>query len=53
MAITPDDPRSAKAEALLQAHFNAAVQAGNTATAALQSTFVAACLAPSTVGIGM
>jgi hypothetical protein len=38
---------------LLQQHFAAAMAQGATATAALQSTFVAACLAPSAVGIGM
>jgi hypothetical protein len=54
MGLTSSDPRSAGATMLLQAHFAAAMkQAGVTATAALQSTFVAACLAPSAVSIGM
>jgi hypothetical protein len=53
MALVPSDPRSAAASSLLHAHFTAAMQQGATATAALQSTFVAACLAPSAVSIGM
>jgi hypothetical protein len=53
MAITPSDPRSAQAQAILSSHFAAAVQSGATATNALKSTFVAACLAPSAVAIGM
>ncbi|HLK93357.1 MAG TPA: hypothetical protein VKZ18_25925, partial [Polyangia bacterium] len=53
MALTPSDPRAAAATTLLQQHFAAAMGQGATATAALQSTFVAACLAPSAVGIGM
>ena len=54
MAITPSDPRSAPAQMLLKAHFASAVQqAGINATQALRSTFVVACLAPSTVSIGL
>ncbi|HEY6476309.1 MAG TPA: hypothetical protein VI456_06975, partial [Polyangia bacterium] len=53
MALVPSDPRAAAATTLLQQHFAAAMQQGATATAALQSTFVAACLAPSSVAIGM
>jgi len=53
MALTPSDPRAAAATTLLEQHFTAAMGQGATATAALQSTFVAACLAPSAVGIGM
>ncbi len=53
MALPPSDPRSAPAQQLLMAHFTAAMQTGAKATAALQSTFVAACLAPTAVGIGM
>jgi hypothetical protein len=53
MGLVPSDPRSAPATSLLQAHFSGAMQQGATATAALQSTFVAACLAPSAVSIGM
>ena len=53
MGLVPSDPRAAPATNLLQAHFTGATQQGATATAALQSTFVAACLAPSAVSIGM
>jgi hypothetical protein len=53
MALVPSDPRAAAATTLLQQHFAAAMGQGATATAALQSTFVAACLAPSAVAIGM
>ncbi|MFL5305123.1 MAG: DUF1585 domain-containing protein [Polyangia bacterium] len=53
MALTSGDPRAAQATSILQAHFAAARQQGASATAALQSTFVAACLAPSASAIGM
>jgi hypothetical protein len=54
MGLTSSDPRSAGATMLLQAHFAAALkQPGIRPTAALQSTFVVACLAPSAVSIGM
>jgi hypothetical protein len=53
MGLTSGDPRAAQATSILQAHFAAARQQGATATAALQSTFVAACLAPSATAIGM
>jgi hypothetical protein len=52
--LAPSDPRTAPLEQALLGHFNAAKAAtGSTATAALQSTFVAACMAPSAVAIGM
>jgi hypothetical protein len=39
---------------LLKSHFTSATkQAGINATQALRSTFVVACLAPSTVSIGL
>jgi hypothetical protein len=54
MGLTPSDPRAAQAQAILTSHFQAAMkEPGTTSTAALQSTFVAACLAPSAVSIGM
>ncbi len=53
MGLTGSDPRAAQATSILQAHFAAAMQQGASATAALQSTFVAACLAPSSTAIGM
>ena len=53
MALTSSDPRAAQAQSILQAHFTAAKQSGVTATAALESTFVAACMAPSAVSVGL
>jgi hypothetical protein len=54
MGLTSSDPRAAQATQLLQQHFQAAKsQQGITATQALQSTFIAACLSPSSVSIGM
>jgi hypothetical protein len=54
MGLTSSDPRYAQAQSILNAHFQSAMkQPGTTATSALQSTFVAACLAPSAVSIGM
>ena len=53
MALTPLDSRSAPATALLTAHFAAASQKATSASSALESTFVTACLAPSALGIGL
>ena len=53
MGLSSADPRAGQATSILQAHFAAAQQQGASATAALQSTFVAACLAPSATAIGM
>jgi hypothetical protein len=53
MGLEPSDSRAAPAQALLQSHYTAAVQSGATASNALKSTFVAACLAPSAVSIGL
>jgi hypothetical protein len=53
LALTSSDPRGAEATSILKAHFGAAVKSGATATDALKSTFVAACLSPSFAGIGM
>lgn len=53
MALTPSDPRAAGATTLLKAHYTSALQTGASATAALRSTFVTACLAPSSIGIGL
>jgi hypothetical protein len=54
MGLTSNDPRAAQAKSLLTSHFQSAKQQqGITATQALQSTFVTACLAPSAVSIGM
>jgi hypothetical protein len=54
MGLCPSDPRAAPATALLHDHFTAAMQQqGATASNALKSTFVTACLAPSAVSIGL
>jgi hypothetical protein len=53
MALTSSDPRAAQATSILTSHFHAAMQAGQTASDSLKSTFVAACLSPSFIGIGM
>jgi hypothetical protein len=54
MGFPPSDPMAAAAQTILQSHFSTAMQVPNTkATAALQSTFTAACMAPSAVSIGL
>jgi hypothetical protein len=54
MGLTPSDPRYGQAQTILTTHYQQALAvSGTSATAALQSTFVAACLAPSAVSIGM
>jgi len=53
MALPPGDSRSAQATSLLEAHYTKATQSGATASNALKSTFVVACLAPSSVSIGL
>jgi hypothetical protein len=53
MALVPSDPRAAPAATLLKSHFTTAVQKGSSASDALKSTFVVACLAPSAVSIGL
>ena len=61
MAVTPSDPRSTELQTILMSHYNDALASAPTPpstkkitpTQALQSTFVAACLSPSFVGIGM
>ncbi|MDB4989232.1 MAG: hypothetical protein JWN04_4410, partial [Myxococcaceae bacterium] len=53
LAMTPSDSRSAPSVALLQSHFTGAKAAGASATDALKSTFIVACLSPSSLAIGM
>jgi hypothetical protein len=54
MGLTTPDPRTAPAAALLQQHYQSALQQkGITPTQALESTFITACLAPTFVSIGM
>ncbi len=52
LGLTPSDARYARAERLLSSHFVAATAEAST-TDALRSTFVAACLSPSSVAVGM
>ena len=52
MALPPSDPKHTRAVAILKAH-NTAAATGASATNALRSTFVAACLAPSSTGLGI
>jgi len=48
------DPRAGPIQQILQSHFTAAMQTqGTTATAALESTFVMACMAPTAISMGM
>jgi hypothetical protein len=53
MALAPSDPRSGPATGVLKSHFTQATAGGATASNALKSTFVAACLAPSSISIGL
>jgi hypothetical protein len=53
MGITSADPVSATVTQLLNDHYAAAMAAGASAADALKSTFVTACLAPTSVAIGL
>jgi hypothetical protein len=54
MGLPPSDPRAAPATTILKSHFTDAMMTpGASASDALKSTFVAACLAPSAVSIGL
>jgi hypothetical protein len=54
MGLVPSDPRYPLALSILTLHNAAALAVpGTTSTQALQSTFIAACIAPSAVSIGM
>jgi hypothetical protein len=53
LAMSASDSRAAKATEILSSHFRSAVAKGAAARDALRSTFVAACLSPSFIGIGM
>ena len=53
MALPASDPRAAQATSILTSHFQSAMQSGAASGDALRSTFVAACLSPSFIGIGM
>jgi hypothetical protein len=54
MGITPSNPIYGDASSILEAHYTSALtQTGIKPTEALQSTFTAACLSPSFVGVGL
>jgi hypothetical protein len=53
MALPASDTRAEPAQALLQGHYADALAQGASASNALRSTFVTACLAPSFVSIGL
>jgi hypothetical protein len=53
MGLPPSDARAAPAATILKSHFTDAMTAGATASDALKSTFITACLAPSAVSIGL
>ena len=53
MALVPSDPRAAPAVKLLKEHFTTATAQGASASDALKSTFVVACLAPSSISVGL
>jgi len=53
MGITSADPLSATATQLLTEHFDAAMKAGAVRGDALKSTFIIACLSPTSVAIGL
>ena len=53
MGLPATDPKHASAVTILKSHNAAALKKGATATNALRSTFTAACLSPSSLGIGI
>jgi hypothetical protein len=53
MGITAEDPNSATVTQLLTEHYDAAIAAGAKPTDALKSTFIVACLSPTSVAIGL
>jgi hypothetical protein len=53
MGITSDDPNSAALTQLLHDHYDAAIAAKASPTEALKSTFITACLSPTSVAMGL
>jgi hypothetical protein len=53
MGLPSSDPRAASALTILTSSYQTAIQGGATASDALMSTFVAACMAPSAISIGL
>ncbi|HKP56355.1 MAG TPA: DUF1585 domain-containing protein [Polyangiales bacterium] len=53
MGLAASDPRAQPARELLEEHYRDASSQGKSASVALQSTFVVACMAPSATSIGL
>ena len=53
MGITSGDPNNAAVTQLLKDHYDAAIAAKATPTDALKSTFITACLSPTSVAMGL
>ena len=53
MGLTADDPNAAAVTQLLAEHYDAAIAAKASPTDALKSTFVVACLSPTSVAMGL
>ncbi len=53
MDLTPSDPRTAPALGILQDNFAASVAGGANASDALKATFTLACIAPTSVIVGL
>jgi hypothetical protein len=51
--LAPSDPHAADVAAVLHDHYTAGIAQKMSPTAALQSTFVLACMSPSAIGMGM
>ena len=53
MGVTASDPNNALLSKLLASHYDAAVKAGANPTDSLKSTFITACLSPTSVAMGL
>ena len=53
MGVPSSDPRSAPAIAILKDNYTAALAAKATPTDSLKSTFTLACIAPSSIAMGL
>ena len=53
IGMPASDPRAAQLKTALSSHYSAALATSATPADSLRSTFVAACLSPSFIGIGM
>ena len=53
MGLVPSDPRAPPSSAALTSHYRAAMATGAAPSDALKSTFVAACISPTAISIGL